>query len=696
MKITKKVTSIVLALMLVISAFAGLSITASAVPMPTGNVTLTIHKYAMTENTDNADWIDYGDHDGSLLLDEDSDGTPDGIPAGANPLENVVFTIYKIGDMNGKYVAAAGETLEGTTVDTSSPATFTVPEGITGQDLDGTGDDGTTTFSVGSTDYGLYYVEEKSAPDNVTTQAVPFFVYLPMTDSEGDGWNTDVHVYPKNLTTLGSGTLVKQFGGATVSTGAGITFATNGAPVIEFYEDMGDDPDVKIATITLTGNDAVSVQEVQLDTGITNNTRYNGSLTGTAAVEVKEFKGQIAVNNLPTGTYYFKEIENSLTTGATLSDGTVYGVNAAEQSFTVTAGENQTATLTTESLTYSDGYDTNDQKTLNNSSTPTIEKEVSASSAVQADFNDGTVSAQAYEIGDQITYTLTPSIPTDIATYQAYSVTDTLSEELDFVANSVVVRQGEDVLAATTDYTITSTPNNDDNRTLTVALTSTRIADLTSTDTITVEFKAIINQNAVVNTAIPNTARVIFTNGSGNAGDDDSNTVYVATLGYDFIKIDSADNTAPLANAVFELYDGDDVVYVSAVSEVEGVNVYTVTTDKTTASQNTRLTTPASGIIRIEGLANKVYTLKEVEAPDGYQLLDGDLSITPSIDTNSGAAAATITGQAAVRGIENVPTPDLPLTGGMGTILFTVAGLVLIGGAAFFFIRSRKSSKEEA
>ena len=47
---------------------------------------------------------------------------------------------------------------------------------------------------------GLYLVVETSVPDYVDRTAIPFFVSLPMTNADGDSWNYDVFVYPKNET----------------------------------------------------------------------------------------------------------------------------------------------------------------------------------------------------------------------------------------------------------------------------------------------------------------------------------------------------------------------------------------------------------------------------------------------------------------------------------------------------------------
>lgn len=49
-------------------------------------------------------------------------------------------------------------------------------------------------------DLGLYLIVETKVPEDVTYTTNPWFVQLPMTDSEGDDWFYDVVCYPKNQT----------------------------------------------------------------------------------------------------------------------------------------------------------------------------------------------------------------------------------------------------------------------------------------------------------------------------------------------------------------------------------------------------------------------------------------------------------------------------------------------------------------
>ena len=53
---------------------------------------------------------------------------------------------------------------------------------------------------VSNLEQGLYLVIETRVPENVTSTTDPFLVSLPMTTIDGNSWNYDVTVYPKNET----------------------------------------------------------------------------------------------------------------------------------------------------------------------------------------------------------------------------------------------------------------------------------------------------------------------------------------------------------------------------------------------------------------------------------------------------------------------------------------------------------------
>ncbi|QPK79511.1 SpaH/EbpB family LPXTG-anchored major pilin [Corynebacterium lizhenjunii] len=59
-----------------------------------------------------------------------------------------------------------------------------------------TNDRGIANFA--SQNVGLYLVTETAAPAGHSITTAPFYVALPMTNPDGNGWLRDVHVYPKN------------------------------------------------------------------------------------------------------------------------------------------------------------------------------------------------------------------------------------------------------------------------------------------------------------------------------------------------------------------------------------------------------------------------------------------------------------------------------------------------------------------
>lgn len=120
------------------------------------------------------------------------------------------------------------------------------------------------------------------------------------------------------------------------------------------------------------------------------------------------------------------------------------------------------------------------------------------------------------------------------------------------------------------------------------------------------------------------------------------------------------------------------------------------------------------GQILIFGLGEGTYVIRETKAPAGYQVAKGDFefTVTDTVGLSGTVSNATIseatrteapgqftrvlineTHQKYYVGITNAPGSALPETGGMGTMLFTVIGVVLMAGAlAFFTLRKRSSA----
>lgn len=122
--------------------------------------------------------------------------------------------------------------------------------------------------------------------------------------------------------------------------------------------------------------------------------------------------------------------------------------------------------------------------------------------------------------------------------------------------------------------------------------------------------------------------------------------------------------------------------------------VYRVATDDEKASTTTTtIITPASGKVDFQGLKNGEYTLTETEAPAGYNKLASAIGVKVDGQNNgTDTTPATVAinynndngsdySQEASNGVipvQNKSGVTLPSTGGMGTIAFTVIGVLVI------------------
>ena len=189
---------------------------------------------------------------------------------------------------------------------------------------------------------------------------------------------------------------------------------------------------------------------------------------------------------------------------------------------------------------------------------------------------------------------------------------------------------------------------------------------------------------------------------------------------------DGATGFKPLTYAGFTLYsDAGMANAVSMIKETVGGETYyrpalageTGVTDLLAdmgADKNTLL---------VRGLDAATYYLKETKVPSGYyapkggfavqltgdrdvETLNGNLAAAPasSFTAINATDSALITGTASVNGTEmnrldaslkNSSTPVLPTTGGVGTVMFTVVGLLCMGAALWFFLFARRRRKDE-
>lgn len=332
-------------------------------------------------------------------------------------------------------------------------------------------------------------------------------------------------------------------------------------------------------------------------------------------------------------------------------------------------------------------------------SLPTVDKKVQVN-------GNGADTADA-KIGDTLTFTLTSTIP-DMSAYDTYTFNfkDTLSKGLTYGDITSVTVEGVDApLVKDTDYTVTTTPAAAGNTLLTVGMTDFKNKQQTNAGKkITVTYTATLNENAVVGGAgNVNSATIQYSNdpSSTGTGESEPDKVRVFTYGFTVDKYtgDNYNDAATrLAGAEFTLTAKGDTsaikfVQVNAGSATEDA-VYRVAKAGETAGTTTTITTPANGKVVFQGLKNGEYTLTETKAPAGYNKLASAIGVKVNgsnggTDTTNATVNITYNNdnndttydQTASNGVipvQNKSGAILPGTGGMGTIAFTVIGVLVI------------------
>lgn len=311
-------------------------------------------------------------------------------------------------------------------------------------------------------------------------------------------------------------------------------------------------------------------------------------------------------------------------------------------------------------------------------------------------------------VGDQVDWAIQGKIDATREIDSAY-ITDTISTMFDYKSSVVKLTGGVGAveLEAGVDYTTTPNPipagsNGDVTWTLTAAGIQ-KAVDSKSTGLV-VDLQTIVNasaQDGSGTSGIVNEASYEFgyTTGDPSTGSD-SETSAVGGVEVDkYVNNpeDKDDKTLKLAGAEFKLQyqnaSGDWVF----LTDDNGDDIVVTTDDNGFAQfldfRNAELAADKMKDGAVDWTQDQVFKLQEVSAPEGYVLREAVLEVT--IAENDKHVKFSFANQRVtdppIDGDPN-PTFQLPLTGGAGTVLFTVIGLLLMSGASFVLIRNRRKN----
>lgn len=289
-----------------------------------------------------------------------------------------------------------------------------------------------------------------------------------------------------------------------------------------------------------------------------------------------------------------------------------------------------------------------------------------------------------------------------------FEVYDTLSEGLTLKEGSITVKAGDTTITpkdqeGKDNYTIAY---NTDSKTFLLSFSSKYLHDMTTSQAITITYSATVNENAVYKNG--NTAGVNYSNkpGKNEVGKPVESEEDVYTYGIDLTKTGdkTSDDEKGLDGAKFTLSsENSDLLTVLINGDKVIVN------KKTTDSRATVQYKNAHGKLVFNGLAAGTYKLTETEAPAGYTLLKNPITIVIEANNDGTIKSATVNGEpkstlketdeTTRETIETGVVPveiknhsgfTLPGTGGMGTYIFTIGGLVVMAGAVLLLVSSKK------
>ena len=349
------------------------------------------------------------------------------------------------------------------------------------------------------------------------------------------------------------------------------------------------------------------------------------------------------------------------------------------------------------------------------------------------DITDGYAHTASASIGDTVNYQIISTLPTITSKASAlseYTYVDTLSKGIRYNKNDVVIEFFKD--AGCTDKIATWAENSgkftvgydDTANTMTICMIESGLSEINESEsvytdsvkrgysdcTMRITYAATLTADAKMgHTDNPNEVVLTWKRTNTTYFDTLKDYCHVYTYGIDVLK-QFSDNGGNVRNVKFRLHNDSDDCYIIA-EQKDGVYYAKGFAEK--KADATTFVPDSSGHIVVKGLEDDAYSLTEIATDKGYVLLKEAVKIAIKTAENGQCekcgtklltASATVNGKDVTMSDGNAIVPltvvnnpgfDLPKTGGYGTWMFTIGGVVLLGAAAFIVIRSRKRKGEQ-
>jgi len=299
---------------------------------------------------------------------------------------------------------------------------------------------------------------------------------------------------------------------------------------------------------------------------------------------------------------------------------------------------------------------------------PTLDKQQKKANGTYAP------TALPQEIGSYIDYQVTVHIPTDAT--KTIAVIDTMTAGLEYDSTTGLT------LNPAVDYSaLTSTDAGYNANAAWQIKFSPEVVAANRGSNIVITYRAKVTAAALTDTGKENEVTLNYDNGNYILKDDTDYETYFGGI----YKVDPSNASADMSGVKFVLKSGEDAVNVT----YDSTNGYYVVDPTSTSNE---VETRADGdyyTIKIRGLDNdKTYTLTETVAKEGYNLLNGDVTLTKTKDEGNAFSSKL---KNTFDRVENQKGTQLPSTGGIGTTIFYIVGGILLIGAAIILVSRRRA-----